>query len=189
MITNYVQVDGDATIKEMVRELGNASRTPADEFLKHKIAIVVDGNTGVASRSTPILRGNSALLWQETEWAEFFYSLLRPYIHYIPLGRGLEDLYTQLEWAQQNEAWTRRIAENGQAYANDHFNAEAVDAYFGSVLTEYARLQRFTVTFPVEWEKRVVIAKDTLQWLLRKFPWCASQAQKQKQKTNGKNVR
>ena len=34
---------------------------------------------------------------------EFWYAGLRPYVHYLPLSEGLEDLHSRIEWAKRNQ--------------------------------------------------------------------------------------
>ncbi len=53
---------------------------------------------------------------QESKYAEFWYEGLRPYVHYIPLSRNLDDLVLQIRWAQANPRVAWRIAMAGRAW-------------------------------------------------------------------------
>ncbi|KAI9018361.1 glycosyl transferase family 90-domain-containing protein [Hyaloraphidium curvatum] len=177
-MTSLVQiVGGEPVAKAIMSEFGPlANRSADNEFLKFKTAIIVDGNLGVASRSKVMLQGNSVVLWQETKYREFFYSLLRPYVHYIPLAKSLEDLYTQLEWIRANDGRARQIAERGQRYAMDHFHADAVDAYFHHVLATYGKLQNYSVALSEQEREmnKVRIGLNNGQTMLLHFPWCSA---------------
>ena len=47
-----------------------------------------------------------------TRAQEFWYAGLRPYVHYLPLSEGLEDLHARIEWAQRNQG-ARAVGARG----------------------------------------------------------------------------
>jgi hypothetical protein len=114
------------------------------QFSKFKYMVVVDGNGPPASRSDKVLLGDTVPLWQESEQYEFFYKALAPYVHYIPLAAGLEDLYSKIEWARAHPEACKRIVQEGQAFGRRYFNSAFADLYILTLLQEYAKLMRFT---------------------------------------------
>lgn len=90
---------------------------------------MLDGNSAPSSRLLPILKSDSLVIWQQTQWQvcgtskgsgcialqavgsgnapssmqEFYYAGLRPYVHYLPLNWELTDLYDRIEWAKAND--------------------------------------------------------------------------------------
>ena len=83
------------------------------------------------------------MLKQETDLYEFHYSALRPFIHYIPLSRDLEDLESQISWAQQHPTQAYRIATEAQQHMQKTFNMQATNQYLLELLTRYAQLLTF----------------------------------------------
>ena len=53
-----------------------------------------------------------ALHCPPTRAQEFWYTGLRPYVHYLPLSEGLEDLHARIEWAQRNQG-ARAVGARG----------------------------------------------------------------------------
>ena len=139
-----VQADeeGERLIKAA---FGVAPRMPwAEQVARFKYVVNVAGNGVPTSRATAVLAAPIVPLWQQTEGREFFYDALQPYRHYVPLAQGLQDLYAAIDWARGNPDASRRIAQEGQAFARRHFNADFLSRYMLALLSEYARLQRFT---------------------------------------------
>ncbi|KAI9018415.1 glycosyl transferase family 90-domain-containing protein [Hyaloraphidium curvatum] len=177
--TGIVQADAAAAL-EMHAELGNVSETaPPFGHLAYKYAVIVDGNTGVASRSARFLAGGSALLWQQTPYAEFFYSLLRPWVHYIPLEHNLTDLEDKILWARANDGYARQVAEQGRAHAERYLAPRVVDAYWADLLQRYARLQRFDVRLPGNWTGNRLVLGKLLPTFVSRFPRCRKRARAQ----------
>lgn len=145
-----------AAKKVIEKELGLSERTPKEESLKHKYVIMVDGNAAPSSRSRYTLQGDSLVLWQQSEYSEFFYASLRPYKHYVPLARGLEDLYSTIEWARSHQQEVKQIVRNVQALTAKYFTADAVDAFLHTLLMEYSKLQSFSPVVNEDYEGREV---------------------------------
>ena len=65
-----------------------------------------------AYRVPYLLAGGSLLLKMESQYREHFYRHLEPFRHYIPVRGDLSDLTERVEWARQNDAQAKTIAEN-----------------------------------------------------------------------------
>ncbi len=40
---------------------------------------------------------------QDSDYYEYFYRDLQPWVHYVPLERDVSDVVEKLEWAQAND--------------------------------------------------------------------------------------
>lgn len=59
----------------------------------------VDG-TVAAYRFPYLMLGDSLVLKQDSQYYEHFYSVLKPWKHYVPVKRSLEDLLEKIKWAK-----------------------------------------------------------------------------------------
>ena len=153
-LTRYVQL-GEEDVQELEARFGNASdyATPPEEAGKYKYNIIVDGNSAPSSRAVEALRGNSLLLWQETPWFEPFYRGLRPYVHYVPLAEGLEDLFSKIRWAQEHPLEVQSIIANAQDYANTFVTAGAAVEHLHQLLKEYGALMKYEVEVTEDYDR------------------------------------
>ncbi len=109
-------------------------------MLAYKYLIAVDGNTFPSSVSWQLL-SNSIMLWNESEYIEWFYGALEPYVHYIPFKQDLSDLEEKILWLRQNDEKAREIAQNATQFALEHLSNESIILYFYKLLHAYAALQ------------------------------------------------
>lgn len=80
----------------------------------------------------------------ELEW---YYPLLKPWEHYIPMTAN--ETWCNLEevigWAEAHPKEVARIVENATAFALKYLSARGRDCYFVQLLSEYHKLQRSRV--------------------------------------------
>ena len=85
------------------------------EMQRSRFVGLIDGEGGTAASRSLREFGESGTASFKTEAqapaAEFWYALLRPYVHYVPLSPSLEDLEGRLAWARAHDGEVRRIAE------------------------------------------------------------------------------
>ncbi|KFD51719.1 hypothetical protein M513_07415 [Trichuris suis] len=79
------------------------------------------------------------------EWQEFFYSQLKPWVHYIPVKDDLSNVEELLQFARENDELVKQIADRGYNFIWDHLRMEDVECYWKTLLTRYATLLRFKV--------------------------------------------
>ena len=72
----------------------------------------------------------------------FWYDLLQPWIHYIPVESDLSDLVDKIIWAKQNDLECQKIAKNGREFALSHFMPEHIALYCYKVLLKYAGIAK-----------------------------------------------
>ncbi|WAR13233.1 PLGT2-like protein [Mya arenaria] len=68
----------------------------------YKYQINIDG-TVAAYRFPYLLAGDAVVFKQESEYYEFFYKELEPFVHYIPFKHDLSDLREKIQWAKEND--------------------------------------------------------------------------------------
>ena len=54
---------------------------------------------------------NSLVLHVDSDWVEFFYPAMKPWIHYVPVKNDLSDVEELLEFAMRNDGLVRQIAD------------------------------------------------------------------------------
>ncbi|KAG2486250.1 hypothetical protein HYH03_015074 [Edaphochlamys debaryana] len=91
----------------------------------------------------PLMFSNTTIIKQVSPDAEFFYTSLRPYVHYIPFSNTVDDLLQVIEWARRNDAAARDIAANAYHFAKTHFSSASLGDYVALTLNAYHRLLRF----------------------------------------------
>ena len=149
-ITKWVQLSDQDKLKQ---ELGEQQPTPPSESAKFKYVIVVDGNSAPSSRMVQMLHGDSLLLWQQTMWAEPFYNGLRPFVHYVPVSSGLDDLFDKIRWAQTHQEEAKAIVRNAQEYARAYLTPAAAADHMHMILQRYAGLLTFVPNLTAEYKK------------------------------------
>lgn len=86
---------------------------PKENHPFYKYLLHVDGNTASWGLSHKLYSG-SVVLWVQSkhDYREYFYSLLKPWVHYIPVAPDLSDLDSIRDWVLQNENRAFEIAQN-----------------------------------------------------------------------------
>ena len=75
--------------------------------------------------------------------SEYFYPLLQPYVHYVPVATNLQDVPEKLRWAKANPKLAEAIARRGQDFAREHLHTESIACYWWQLLTTFSALQDF----------------------------------------------
>ena len=68
-----------------------------EEQLQYKYLIAVDGWAAPWERVPAVLASNSLLLKQESPFVEWFYDLMIPGVHYVPVKYDLSDLVDKIK--------------------------------------------------------------------------------------------
>lgn len=97
-------------------------------MFQYKYLVNVDG-TVAAYRLPYLLAGGGLVFKQNSPFYEHFYPDLRPWEHYVPVLRNLSDLVDQIQWARENDATAKKIAQNAQKYANERLLPKDIICY------------------------------------------------------------
>ncbi|XP_028175683.1 protein O-glucosyltransferase 2-like [Ostrinia furnacalis] len=108
------------------------------KFFDYKYQVNIDG-TVAAYRLPYLLAGGGMVLKQDSPFFEHFYSLLRPWEHYVPVSRDLSDLKERVIWAREHDEEARNIAENARKFANEHLLPQHIICYHGVLFSEWSK--------------------------------------------------
>ena len=113
------------------------SSVPQEEQYEYKLIVVPDGNS-VPDRLMGQLASNSVVLKSESDNAEYWYSELVPWEHYIPFKQDASDLAAVIESVLKNETLLRYVAQKSTAFVLARLNPSRIMCYWGLLLREYA---------------------------------------------------
>ncbi|XP_037712699.1 O-glucosyltransferase rumi isoform X1 [Drosophila subpulchrella] len=104
---------------------------------------------GVAAsfRLRHILLCRSLVLHVGDQWQEFFYSQLKPWVHYVPVASDadVEQLAELVLYLREHDDLAEEIAERGHQFVWLHLRMEDVQCYWSKLLREYAKLLTYKV--------------------------------------------
>lgn len=83
-----------------------------------------------------------------TEYEEFFYTSLKPWVHYIPVKSDSteEDLRKLIEFFQHHDKYAAEIADRGFRHIWDNLRMKDVKCYWRKLLLRYGKLIKYDVT-------------------------------------------
>ena len=113
-----------------------------DQQLLYKYQLLLDGNTAAYSRAYWQLFSNSVMIKQDSDALQWYYRVLQPYVHYIPVKADLSDLVETVEWAINHDDLAKEISREAQDFAQKNLTQFHVMQYLYQLLTTYARLQK-----------------------------------------------
>jgi hypothetical protein len=130
-------------VQEMVREHVMKSQIGKGDHPKYKYLLHVDGQTaswGLAHK----LNSGSVLVWIESarNYREFYYPLLKPWIHYIPIARDLSDLDSITEWMFQHDDQVKEIVNQANILVDSRMRAQDLFCYVYRLLVSIQKAQR-----------------------------------------------
>lgn len=82
-----------------------------------------------------------------SDWLEFFYPALRPWVHFIPVSSnaGEEEIFHLLEFVKEHQDLARGIAEAGAKFVEEQLKMEDVTCYWDKLLSAYSKLLQYKV--------------------------------------------
>jgi len=82
-----------------------------------------------------------------SEWLEFFYPALIPWVHYIPVPSNAEEteIFHLLEFVKEHQDIAKSIADAGANFIDEHLKMEDVTCYWDKLVRSYTKLLVYTV--------------------------------------------
>ena len=108
-----------------------------DELMSHKLIVDIDGNSWT-ERFIGQLAQQTAILKVQPTYQEFYWKLLQPYVHYVPIAEDLHDLIPQIKYARAHDKEMEDIAKAARAFAMAM--AGAWHSYMHKLLVDYHKL-------------------------------------------------
>ena len=145
--TTYAQFSEDQAGKDLreilAKLLGDdAQKIKEVDHLKYKYLISIDGNSTTWGRPVWMMLSNSVLLKQETKNIQWFYSAIKPYVHYVPINNNLSNIFAQLEWIKNHDSELQAISQNAQNFVKNNLMPGDIEAHMVIILNEYYKLQK-----------------------------------------------
>lgn len=116
-ISKIVQVDNDK-VKEIIINsnlVGNYIENI--EFIKYKYLIDIDGNSNAWSGLFRKLLTGSCVLKVESDWKQWYYPRLKPWVNYVPIKNDMSDLIEKITWCREHDREAQSIGEQGRELA------------------------------------------------------------------------
>ncbi len=97
--------------------------------LKYKYLISLDGIAATYPGLLWKLYSNSVVIKQDSDDVQWFYSLLKPWQHYVPVKYDLNNLLEIINWLKAHDQHAKEISEQAQKLVEDYFKPENIDQY------------------------------------------------------------
>lgn len=81
------------------------------------------------------------------EWLEFFYTSLKPWVHYVPVNPKAtqEELKKLVGFFQENDELAKEIAERGYQHVWENLTDKNVKCYWRRLLKKYSKFLKYNV--------------------------------------------
>ena len=116
------------------------SYSSQEDQLGYKYLIAIDGNSWPSSLQWQLF-SYATILKQESDFLEYYYNALKPYVHYVPYRTDCSDLEEKINWLKSHDAQAQEIAKNARAFADENISLETMAAYYYHLITAYAKVQ------------------------------------------------
>jgi protein glucosyltransferase len=113
-----------------------------EEHCRYKYLLNFDGQAASFRLKTLFLCG-AVVLMVDPVWDEFWYGMLVPFVHYVPLAADGSDADATLDFLEAHQDWAEAIAENGRQFVLQRLRMEDVQGYWDDLLTRYSMLQSY----------------------------------------------
>lgn len=108
-VLNY----GAPELNERVHNLGIAGEhRPFPEFLRYKYLIDVDGYANAWKSCFTKLCSSSVVLKIQSEWEQWYYNRLLPWVHYAPVRSDLSDIVQIIDWCRAHDQQCQQMVLN-----------------------------------------------------------------------------
>lgn len=98
------------------------------------------GNNGFADRSWRMFALGCVVLMVENGWQEWYFSLLKPWVHFIPIKEDSSDVCEKLQWARAHPEEAEAIAARGRAFIETCFDVDLVNLYVAELMRQLGEL-------------------------------------------------
>ena len=112
---------------------GLVNRLTPQEQTGYKYIVHVDGHVSAFRLSLELGMG-SCILLVNSKYQLWFRSMLKPYVHYVPVKKDLSDLISQIEWCRNNNKKCEEIAKNAKIFHDKYLMKDGVLDYLQKLL-------------------------------------------------------
>jgi hypothetical protein len=112
---------------------GLVDRLTPQEQTGYKYIVHVDGHVSAFRLSLELGMGCCILL-VASKYKLWYRSMLKPYVHYVPVRSDLSDLVSQVKWCKEHDAKCEEIAANAKRFHDTYLMKEGVLDYLQNLL-------------------------------------------------------
>ena len=106
-----------------------------EEQSTYKYIIHVQGHVQ-AFRLSIELAMNSVILLVESKYKLWYESLLKPWVHYVPVSSDLSDLDERIQWCLANDSECQKIAKQARLFYDTYLSKKGTLEYLKHILIE-----------------------------------------------------
>ena len=111
-----------------------------EQQAQYKYILDMDGGLG-SSRVQGLFGSGSVPFLADSDWFLNFSTLLKAWVHYVPVSHDLLDLYDKLEYARSHDDHMRWIVQNAIGFKRKYLSREASKVQLRMQLQMYNALQ------------------------------------------------
>ena len=115
------------------------SRITEEKLVTYRFVVNVQNN-GFADRLWKLLALGLVVFQESHVFHEFYYEMLTPWVHFIPIRTDLSDLCEKVQWARNNEEKSRAIGENARKFILDKLNKDIINLYLAKLVHRTSEL-------------------------------------------------
>lgn len=114
------------------------------DHLQYKYQIVFDGCCCTWPGYLWRLYSGCLTIKHESSEIQWFYSALKPYVHYIPLKKNFteNDILKLYKWLCENEEKCQIISNNAEKFIIENMKVEDMLTYYINVINKYSEIQQ-----------------------------------------------
>jgi len=101
-----------------------------DVHFHYKYQLILEGESAPWQRVPWMMLGGFVILRQESPQHQWFYSEMKPWVHYVPVAHDLSDLFETIDWLRANEDKAKEISDNAIAFAEYRFTLDRMLKFF-----------------------------------------------------------
>lgn len=132
------------------------------EQSKYKYVLHIPGHS-CAYRLTLELFFNSVILYYPSDTHLWYFPMLKPYIHYIPIKRfDAANLFETIQWCKENEVECEKIANNAREFALQYLNSDYALDYLQNMINSLA------VSKPIEYSNHLMQHETNMKGIIQK---------------------
>ncbi|XP_063993133.1 O-glucosyltransferase rumi homolog [Diachasmimorpha longicaudata] len=121
-----------------------ASEVSLEDHCKYKYLFNYRG-VAASFRHKHLFLCNSLVFHVGDEWLEFYYDVMKPWIHYIPVPKDASqhELKRLISFARDHDEVAKKIAQRGRDFVWKRLRMSDVTCYWRKLLQEYSKLLKY----------------------------------------------
>lgn len=134
---------GSEYLQEQIKTAGYMGQNLSiAQHMQYKYQLLLDGNCASWPGAYWRFNSNCVVFKQTSDQIQWYYLLLQPYVHYIPISNDLNNLIPQIAWAINNDGKVLEIVKNAKSLAANSLSYADMLYYIYIAITTYAKMQR-----------------------------------------------